>query len=141
MTAEYHVQWQNRTYKPRAKEALPKETFYTTGKMTFGKEEIHYGHLGSGAYGRRHLCVLPRSEHPGHGRSFYRWKLSDPRLVHGWVDRCEGIASAARPQVRRPPFVATRADDNLLKLTNEQTKSFLEAVLFNLRQISRNWPS
>lgn len=46
MGTEFHVQWQNRTYKPRAKEALPNDTFYTTGKMTFGKEEIQYGHLG-----------------------------------------------------------------------------------------------
>ena len=40
------VEWQKRTYKPRPKEALPNQTFYTTGKMTFGKEEIQYGHLG-----------------------------------------------------------------------------------------------
>ncbi len=46
MSTEFHVQWQNRTYKPRAKEALPNETFYTTGKLTFGNEEIRYGHLG-----------------------------------------------------------------------------------------------
>jgi glyoxylase-like metal-dependent hydrolase (beta-lactamase superfamily II) len=46
MTTEFHVQWQNRTYKPRAKEARPTETLYTTGKMNFGNEEIRYGHLG-----------------------------------------------------------------------------------------------
>lgn len=46
MGATFHVQWQNKTYTPRAKEARPTQTFYTTGKMTFGKEEIQYGHLG-----------------------------------------------------------------------------------------------
>jgi cyclase len=46
MGTEFHVQWQNKTYKPRAKEARPTQTFYTTGKMTFGKEEIQYGYLG-----------------------------------------------------------------------------------------------
>lgn len=46
MTTEFHVQWQNKTYKPRPKEAHPTQTFYTKDKMTFGKEEIHYGHLG-----------------------------------------------------------------------------------------------
>jgi cyclase len=46
MNTTFHVQWQNRTYKPRAKEALPNDTFYTTGKLTFGKEEVRYGHLG-----------------------------------------------------------------------------------------------
>lgn len=46
MSTEFHVQWQNRTYKPRAREARPNETFYTTGKMTFGNQPIQYGHLG-----------------------------------------------------------------------------------------------
>jgi glyoxylase-like metal-dependent hydrolase (beta-lactamase superfamily II) len=40
------VEWQKRTYKPRPPEALPNQTFYTTGKMMFGKEEIQYGYLG-----------------------------------------------------------------------------------------------
>src|SRR5262245_12792609 len=46
MGAEFIVQWQKRTYKPRPKEAIPNQSFYTTGKMMFGKEEIRYGHLG-----------------------------------------------------------------------------------------------
>jgi glyoxylase-like metal-dependent hydrolase (beta-lactamase superfamily II) len=46
MSTEFHVQWQNKTYKPRAKEARPNQTIYTTGKMAFGKEDIQYGHLG-----------------------------------------------------------------------------------------------
>ena len=46
MNTEFHVQWQNRTYQPRAKEALPNDTFYTTGELTFGTERILYGHLG-----------------------------------------------------------------------------------------------
>lgn len=46
MSTEFHVQWQNKTYKPRAKEARPNDTFYTTAKMNFGKEEIQYGWLG-----------------------------------------------------------------------------------------------
>ena len=31
------VEWENRTYPARPKNALPNQTFYTTGKMTFGK--------------------------------------------------------------------------------------------------------
>jgi cyclase len=46
LTTDIVVEWQKRTYKPRAKEALPNQTFYTTGKMAFGKEEIQYGYLG-----------------------------------------------------------------------------------------------
>jgi glyoxylase-like metal-dependent hydrolase (beta-lactamase superfamily II) len=46
MTTEFHVQWQQKTYLPRPKEARPTETFYTTGSLTFGSEEARYGHLG-----------------------------------------------------------------------------------------------
>ena len=44
--AEIYVDWQNRTYKPLPPQALPNQTFYTSGKMTFGAERIEYGHLG-----------------------------------------------------------------------------------------------
>src|SRR6266404_9600886 len=44
--AEIDVEWQHRIYKPLPLKALPNETFYTSGKMTFGKEQIVYGHLG-----------------------------------------------------------------------------------------------
>ncbi len=39
------VEWQNRTYQPRPPQALPMQTFYTSGKMTFGGEPIEYGYL------------------------------------------------------------------------------------------------
>jgi cyclase len=46
LDTQFFSRWQNRAYKPRPKEALPTKTFYTTGNMTFGNEEIVYGHLG-----------------------------------------------------------------------------------------------
>ena len=46
MGAEIISMWQKRTYPPRPKEARPTETFYTTGKMMFGSEEVRYGYLG-----------------------------------------------------------------------------------------------
>jgi glyoxylase-like metal-dependent hydrolase (beta-lactamase superfamily II) len=46
MGAEIISMWQHRTYQPRPKEARPTSTFYTTGKMMFGKEEVQYGYLG-----------------------------------------------------------------------------------------------
>ena len=46
MGAEIISMWEKRTYKPRPKDARPNTTFYTTGKMTFGKQEIQYGYLG-----------------------------------------------------------------------------------------------
>jgi cyclase len=46
MGAEIISMWEKRTYQPRPKEARPNTTFYTTGKMTFGKQDIQYGYLG-----------------------------------------------------------------------------------------------
>ncbi|HLI85415.1 MAG TPA: MBL fold metallo-hydrolase [Bryobacteraceae bacterium] len=43
MTQEIIHDWEEKTYPPRAKAALPTETFYTTGRMTFGGEPIEYG--------------------------------------------------------------------------------------------------
>ena len=46
MGTEIISMWQHRTFQPRAKEARPNSTFYTIGKMSFGKEEVRYGYLG-----------------------------------------------------------------------------------------------
>jgi glyoxylase-like metal-dependent hydrolase (beta-lactamase superfamily II) len=46
MGAEIISMWEKRTYQPRPKEARPNTTFYTTGKVTFGKQDIQYGYLG-----------------------------------------------------------------------------------------------
>ena len=43
MTQEIPHDWEHKIYPPRAKEALPTETFYTTAKTTFGDEPIEYG--------------------------------------------------------------------------------------------------
>jgi glyoxylase-like metal-dependent hydrolase (beta-lactamase superfamily II) len=43
---EIHVDWQERTYKPRPRQAWPTKTFYTKGTMTVGTEAVEYGHLG-----------------------------------------------------------------------------------------------
>jgi cyclase len=45
MTQEIIHDWEHRVFPPRAKQALPTETFYTTGKMSFGGEPIEYGLL------------------------------------------------------------------------------------------------
>jgi cyclase len=46
MGAEIISMWQHHTYEPRPKDARPNTTFYTSGKLTFGKEEVRYGYLG-----------------------------------------------------------------------------------------------
>jgi glyoxylase-like metal-dependent hydrolase (beta-lactamase superfamily II) len=49
MATEYYVDWQDRTYEPRAPEALPTRTFYSSDPqplvLAVGDEEIEYGHL------------------------------------------------------------------------------------------------
>ncbi len=46
LTTDVHVRSEGRTYQPLPKAALPTETFYTTGSLAFGGEQIDYGHLG-----------------------------------------------------------------------------------------------
>jgi cyclase len=43
MTQEIIHDWEKKVFPPRAKEAWPTETFYTTGKTTFASEPIEYG--------------------------------------------------------------------------------------------------
>lgn len=43
MTQEIPHDWEKKVFPPRAKEALPQETFYTTGKTTFAGEPVEYG--------------------------------------------------------------------------------------------------
>jgi glyoxylase-like metal-dependent hydrolase (beta-lactamase superfamily II) len=42
---DFFVEWQNRAYKPRPPQALPNETFYTSGELNFGDEQVVYKHL------------------------------------------------------------------------------------------------
>ncbi len=43
MTQEILHDWEKKVFPPRAKAARPTDTFYTTGKTTFGGEPIEYG--------------------------------------------------------------------------------------------------
>jgi glyoxylase-like metal-dependent hydrolase (beta-lactamase superfamily II) len=49
MSTEYYVDWQDETYEPRAAEALPNDTFYSSDPqplvLDVGGERIEYGHL------------------------------------------------------------------------------------------------
>ena len=45
MTREIIHDWEKRTFPPRANEARPKETFYTTAITTFAGERVEYGVL------------------------------------------------------------------------------------------------
>jgi cyclase len=43
MTQEIIHDWEKKVFPPRAKQARPTETFYTTGKTTFAGEPVEYG--------------------------------------------------------------------------------------------------
>jgi cyclase len=49
MSTEYYVDWENKTYEPRAPEALPNDTFHSSDPqplvLDLGGERIEYGHL------------------------------------------------------------------------------------------------
>ena len=107
MGTTFHVQWQNKTYTPRAKEARPTQTFYTTGKMTFGKEEIQYGHLGQAHTDSDIYIFFPGPNILVTGNLFTVGKY--PILdwsTGGWIGG------------------ATEAGASLVKLTDAQTKVF-----------------
>jgi len=46
LSTEMTVEWRNATYKACAPVGRPAKTFQTKGAMTFGAEQIEYGHLG-----------------------------------------------------------------------------------------------
>jgi cyclase len=45
LTTDVDSKWQNRVFAPLPKEAWPNNTFYAKESLTFGGEEIEYGHL------------------------------------------------------------------------------------------------
>jgi cyclase len=117
MNTEFHVQWQNRTYKPRAKDALPNQTFYTTEKMTFGKEEIQYGYLGQAHTDGDIYVFFPGPNILVTGDLFTVGKY--PVLdwsTGGW------IGARGLPPKEGATFAGTRADTMFLTMSSQQTK-------------------
>jgi cyclase len=45
LTTEVDLTWQRRVYAPMPKIAQPNQTFYTTGSLDFGGEQIEFGYL------------------------------------------------------------------------------------------------
>ncbi len=61
MTQEIIHDWEKKVFPPRAKEALPTETFYTTGKTNFRRRAGRIRSHADGSHRRRYLCALPAS--------------------------------------------------------------------------------
>jgi cyclase len=45
LSTEIDWGWQHKTFEPLPAVALPNETFYDSGKLTFGKEPVEYAHM------------------------------------------------------------------------------------------------
>ena len=109
MKRDILVEWQNnKVYPPRAKEALPTETFFnheSPKKMSFGNEEIRYGHLFQ-AHTDGDIYVYfpgPNILMAGDVVSVGSYPILD-YSTHGWIG---GMANASR---------------DLLQVVNDQTR-------------------
>jgi cyclase len=116
--AELFVDWQDRTYKPLPSQALPNQTFYTSGTMTVGGERIDYGHLGQAQTDGAIYVFFPGSNvlMTGDALSVGKYPIPD-YTTGGWLG---GLIAAdttllgiANPETRLVPGTGplqTRAD-------------------------------
>ena len=109
MSREILVEWQNnKIYPPRAREALPNDTFFThesPRKMSFGNEQIQYGHMFQ-AHTDGDIYVFfpgPNILMAGDVLSVGKYPILD-YSTHGWIG---GMANANR---------------DLLQIVDDQTK-------------------
>lgn len=103
--ADIFVDWQQRTYKALPKVALPTQTSYNAGTMTFGRERIEFGPLGQ-AHTDGDIYVFLRDANvlvTGDVLTVGRYPIAD-YVSGGWLG---GLMTATK---------------TLLDLTNEDTR-------------------
>jgi glyoxylase-like metal-dependent hydrolase (beta-lactamase superfamily II) len=114
MSTEYYVDWQDKTYEPRADIALPNDTFYSSDPQPIvldaGDEHIEYGHLRE-AHTDGDIYVLFRE----------RNVLAAGGAVGG--DPRRGAAAYPVPDYATGGWIGGLIDANekLLALTNDDT--------------------
>jgi glyoxylase-like metal-dependent hydrolase (beta-lactamase superfamily II) len=94
LTTDVESRWEGRVYQPLPKVAQPNETFYTTGSLAFGGEQIDYGHLGQ-AHTDGDIHVFFRKANvlvAGDVVSVGRFPIIDPDS-NGWLG---GLATAVQ---------------------------------------------
>jgi len=106
--ADFFCDWQNRAYKPQPAEALPNETFYTSAKMTFGKEQIEYGYLGQAHTDGDIYVFFPRTNILAAGDvvSVGKYPILDYTTggwIGGLVDATKKLLSVADAETRIVP--------------------------------------
>jgi glyoxylase-like metal-dependent hydrolase (beta-lactamase superfamily II) len=119
--AEIYVDWQNRTYKPLPKQALPNQTFYTSGALKSidtGAERIEYGHLGQAHTDAAIYVFFPQANVlvAGGALSVGKYPIPD-YTTGGWLGGLiaanKTLLGLAKPDTRIVPAagpIQTRAD-------------------------------
>jgi glyoxylase-like metal-dependent hydrolase (beta-lactamase superfamily II) len=137
--AELFVDWENRTYPPLPANALPTETFRTTGTMTFGGERVEYGHLGQAHTDGDIYVFFPQSNVlvAGDVLSTGQYPIAD-YTTGGWLG---GLANATKTLVDMADdetrviaatgLVQTRAD---LRAQHEMLTAMRERLAKMMRQ-------
>ena len=137
--AEVFVEWENRTYKARAREALPNETFYTTGKMIVGNEQIEYGHMPQAHTDGDIYVFFPRSNvlMAGDVVSVGKYPILDYTTggwIGGLVDATKTLLKLANAETRIVPGTGplqTRAD---LEAQSEMLATMKDRLVKLMRQ-------
>jgi glyoxylase-like metal-dependent hydrolase (beta-lactamase superfamily II) len=122
MSREILVEWQNnRIYPPRAREALPNDTFFpheSPRKLSFGNEQIQYGHMFQAHTDGDIYVHLPGPNIlvAGDVLSVGKYPILD-YSTHGWIggmaNACRDLLQIADAQTRIIPGtgpIQTRAD-------------------------------
>lgn len=117
LQANVFVDWEERTYVPRPKAALPNATTYDTGEITCGRERIRYVHLAQAHTDGDLYALLPEANVLVTGDLLHvdRYPVID-YSTHGWIggylDATEALLAVADSQTRIVPGqgpVQTRA--------------------------------
>ncbi|HUG73478.1 MAG TPA: MBL fold metallo-hydrolase [Steroidobacteraceae bacterium] len=129
LTTDVESRWEDRVYQPLPKVAQPSETFYTTGSLAFGGEQIDYGHLGQ-AHTDGDIHVFFRKANvlvAGDVVSVGRFPVIDP-ASNGWlggmVTAVQTLVGLADAGTRVVPGIGPAQD--LTHLKAEET--MLEAM-------------
>jgi len=94
LSTSVNSKWQKRVYEPLPREARPNQTFYTTGSLSFGGEQIDYGYLPQ-AHTDGDIYVFFRNANvlvAGDVLSVGAYPILD-YSTNGWIG---GMADAAR---------------------------------------------
>jgi glyoxylase-like metal-dependent hydrolase (beta-lactamase superfamily II) len=131
---ELFVEWEQRTYKPRTKLALPTKTFLTTGTMSAGKETLKYGHLGQAHTDGDIYVFLPASNvlMTGDVMSVGTYPIAD-YTTGGWLG---GMVTATKTMLD-----LTNADTRVIPGTGPvQTRADLQAQFDMLTTMRERLP-